>query len=180
MKLATLAPGPPIRNLGYAPVLEWGYSLLYIHLISMQIDFHSFESHFITFFANFSFLLPSFFSNISLFEQYFYPSITSSKFLTIVIIYVSLTIHLYLNMPLLIRNLHQTSRVSLEQLIREVQQSPYQHFSDLKFALDKGDRRKSKSVWGNLSVILFGRNKDHKRASLLLNGILIEIISRFR
>ena len=71
-------------------------------------------------------------------------------------------------MHLLIRNLHQTSMVSLEQFIRAVQQLPYQHFSDLKSALDKGDRRRPKSVWGNLSVILFGRNKDHKRASLSL------------
>ena len=36
----------------------------------------------------------------------------------------------------------------------------------LKSALDKGDRRRPKSVRGNLSVVLFFRNKDHKRASL--------------
>ena len=58
--------------------------------------------------------------------------------------------------------------VSLEQFIEAVQQLPYQHFSDLKSAFDNGERRRPKSVWGKLSVILFGRNKDHKRASLSL------------
>ena len=70
--------------------------------------------------------------------------------------------------------------VYLEQFIEAVQQLPYQHFSDFKSAFDNGDRRRPKSVWWKLSVILFGRNRDHKRSSLPLNGSIIEVISRIR
>ena len=44
-------------------LLVWGYSLLFIHLISMQIDFHSFVSHFYYSFREFHLLLPNLFSN---------------------------------------------------------------------------------------------------------------------
>ena len=42
----------------------------------------------------------------------------------------------------------------------------YDDFKDIQDVLNKGDRRKPKSVWGKLSITLFGKNKATKCDSL--------------
>ena len=54
----------------------------------------------------------------------------------------------------------------VEQFVQALLQLGYDYFDRLKTALDKGERRKAKSVWGKLAMIIYGKNKDIKRNSL--------------
>ena len=54
---------------------------------------------------------------------------------------------------------------SVEQFAEALVQLGYENFYDLKAVLNKGDRRSPKSVWGRLSLNIFGKNKDVKRNS---------------
>ena len=55
---------------------------------------------------------------------------------------------------------------SIEQFVEALHKLGYDDFKDIQDILNKGDRRQSKSVWGKLSITLFGKNKATKRDSL--------------
>ncbi|KAI6660128.1 hypothetical protein LOD99_10572 [Oopsacas minuta] len=57
---------------------------------------------------------------------------------------------------------------SLEQFVTAITQLGYNDFDKLKVALDNGDRRRAKSVWGKLSILIFNKNKPNTRAPLYL------------
>ncbi|KAI6648422.1 hypothetical protein LOD99_8212 [Oopsacas minuta] len=57
---------------------------------------------------------------------------------------------------------------SLVQCVTAITQLGYNDFDKLKVALDNGDRRRAKSVWGKLSILIFNKNKPNTRAPLYL------------
>ncbi|KAI6659719.1 hypothetical protein LOD99_10709 [Oopsacas minuta] len=57
---------------------------------------------------------------------------------------------------------------SLEQFVTAITQLGYNDFDKLKVALDNGDRRRAKSVWGKLSILTFNKNMPNTRAPLYL------------
>ena len=55
---------------------------------------------------------------------------------------------------------------SIEQFVEALQKLGYDSFDTARDALNKGDKHKPKSVWGKLSITLYGKNKATKRDSL--------------
>ena len=55
---------------------------------------------------------------------------------------------------------------SPDEFARALLQLGYRDFGIVKLALDKGCRSSPKSIWGKLSTLIFGKNKDSKRNSL--------------
>ena len=54
---------------------------------------------------------------------------------------------------------------SIEQFVEVLHKLGYNDFKVIQYVLNKGDRRKPISVWGKLSITLFGKNKATKRDS---------------
>ena len=57
---------------------------------------------------------------------------------------------------------------SIEQFVQALLKLGYANFQIIKAALDMGDRRKAKSIWGKLAITIFGKNKACKREYLYL------------
>ena len=55
-----------------------------------------------------------------------------------------------------------------DSFVQALLQLGYNDYVSLTQALDKGNRRCAKSIWGKLSVLLFGKNRPNKRTSICL------------
>ena len=48
---------------------------------------------------------------------------------------------------------------SIEQFVEALHKLGYDDFKDIQDILNKGDRSQPKTVWGKMSITLFGKNK---------------------
>ena len=57
---------------------------------------------------------------------------------------------------------------NLKNLVMAILKLGYKDYGTLVEALENGNRRSAKSLWGKLSVVMFGKNRPNKRTTLHL------------